>query len=411
MGGPQAPPQPPCFSDVVEAQAWAQKVLKQTEDEANRRGCRGSRAWEDAWRDSLWTLALQKRCVEVEARKCRAAATAGHAHPKPPQVESGSFAASLDALCQSVASFERRCVEPVHKRLDGIEDRLARLLSAIQMIRAARAIGSPGTVRAAGAAKAEAATAVIGGPRTAGLLGNGTASSGPLPLEVGLSAELRLQQQRQQQKQLPYHSCDSGPHSAMTELQQQLAQVTARADSEAVKHNESERRCQAVGQQVQELEVQVEAARRQLSLSELRAENELQQLEACAEEARLQLGWSERRAGEEIRLAEAQAEAMRQQFTRAEKQAEVERHGREESEGLWQQRHAALQRQLRRTEVALGEAAVYGWQSGMGGRSARANEGVNEPSPDAANVLRLWRELRRQSGSTSGSLPVTASAE
>ena len=31
---------------------------------ACRRGMRGSPAWEDAWRDALWTLAVQKRCVE-----------------------------------------------------------------------------------------------------------------------------------------------------------------------------------------------------------------------------------------------------------------------------------------------------------------------------------------------------------
>merc|ERR1719210_2266937 len=62
-------PAPPCFSDVVEAQNWALKVTQEAEEEANRRGGRGSPAWEDAWRDALWTLAVQKRCVEVEARR------------------------------------------------------------------------------------------------------------------------------------------------------------------------------------------------------------------------------------------------------------------------------------------------------------------------------------------------------
>jgi len=424
MGRPPALQQPACFTDVVEAQQWAQKVLQKTEDEANRRGCRGSRAWEDAWRDSLWTLALQKRCVEVEARKCRAAATADQVRSadaatasaaKPLQGDGSCFAASIDALCQTVASFERRCVEPVHKRLDDIEDRLARLLSAIQVIRAARATASAGAI---GVARVEASVPTARGIRTAGASCNGTASAGPLPTDVDLSAKMRLlqhqqrqQQQQQQQQPVPYHTCNgSDLHLALTELQQQLMQVAARADSEAVKRGESERECQAAGQQLQELEMQAEAARRQLSSSELNAEEELRQLETRAEEAQLQLGCSERRAGEEVRLAEAQAEAMRQQFTRAEQQAEGERHRREESEGLWQQRLAALQRQLRRTEVALGEAAVFGLRSGKG-RGARTNEEVNESSPDVAAVLQLWREFRSQRGSTSGSLAITAALE
>lgn len=36
--------------------------------EACRRGMRGSPAWEDAWRDALWTLAVQKRCVEASEK-------------------------------------------------------------------------------------------------------------------------------------------------------------------------------------------------------------------------------------------------------------------------------------------------------------------------------------------------------
>lgn len=76
---------------------------------------------------------------------------------------------------------------------------------------------------------------------------------------------------------------------------------------------------------------------------------------------------------------------------------------------MWQQRLAVLQRQLRRTEVALGEAAVFGRRSGVG-RNARTNEEVSESSPDVANVLQLWRELSRR-GSTSGSLAITVAAE
>ena len=37
---------------------------------ACRRGMRGSPAWEDAWRDALWTLAVQKRCVEANEKGC-----------------------------------------------------------------------------------------------------------------------------------------------------------------------------------------------------------------------------------------------------------------------------------------------------------------------------------------------------
>mmetsp|Transcript_41526 Transcript_41526/g.83828 ORF Transcript_41526/g.83828 Transcript_41526/m.83828 type:complete len:157 (-) Transcript_41526:166-636(-) len=147
----------------------------------------------------------------------------------------------------------------------------------------------------------------------------------------------------------------------MLDLQRQLAETAALAEAEAERRLEVQARCEA-------------------------AERRLQQAEVAREEA--------------------------QKGTRqAEQLAEEEGRRREESEGLWQQRHAALQRQLRRTEVALGEAHVLGVQmplaaatSGAGTGSEAAGAagagaalaGRQLDSLDSTEILELLREARRR---------------
>ncbi|CAJ1458493.1 unnamed protein product, partial [Effrenium voratum] len=108
------------------AQRWAVQLVRQAEAEACRRGGRGSPAWEDAWRDALWTLAVQKRCVEVEARRCCAAAK--RPPPPPPPLEESTAESFRDALR---GSWEPRCLE-MQRRLDVYELRLQQLAELLQ---------------------------------------------------------------------------------------------------------------------------------------------------------------------------------------------------------------------------------------------------------------------------------------
>eukprot|EP00928_Gymnodinium_smaydae_P044664 TRINITY_DN29796_c0_g1_i1.p1 TRINITY_DN29796_c0_g1~~TRINITY_DN29796_c0_g1_i1.p1 ORF type:complete len:302 (-),score=70.28 TRINITY_DN29796_c0_g1_i1:134-1039(-) len=161
MTAGDAPP-PPCFSDVVAAQKWAAEKVKEVAQEAERRGRRGSQAWEDAWRDALWTLAVQKRCVEAEARKSCAFAAQGaiaalakpaaaadelhgigaeNAGPDPRSTPS-SF---VETLCREAADLlEARAIKPVQVRLSAVEGGLERLAAVVHALRAA----SPGACHA-----------------------------------------------------------------------------------------------------------------------------------------------------------------------------------------------------------------------------------------------------------------------
>mmetsp|Transcript_40773 Transcript_40773/g.73657 ORF Transcript_40773/g.73657 Transcript_40773/m.73657 type:complete len:439 (-) Transcript_40773:34-1350(-) len=83
-------PPAPQFSDVLQSEQWAAKLVQETTEEAARRGRCGSQAWQDVWREALWTLAVQKRCVEVEARRMYTARTVNDSlppgtqqHPRP----------------------------------------------------------------------------------------------------------------------------------------------------------------------------------------------------------------------------------------------------------------------------------------------------------------------------------------
>lgn len=118
----------PCFSDVLEAQRWAVEVVRHAEAEACRRGMRGSPAWEDAWRDALWTLAVQKRCVEVEARKCCAAKR--DVPPPPPPLPSPPH---IEAIRDGSLAMEARCAE-MRQRLEALEDRLQVLSHQLEVL-------------------------------------------------------------------------------------------------------------------------------------------------------------------------------------------------------------------------------------------------------------------------------------
>lgn len=310
-GEPLPSPPPPCFSDVLEAQRWASQIVRQAELEACRRGSRGSPAWEDAWRDALWTLAVQKRCVEVEARKCCAAAAAAAtalrpsttvgspAMPAPPgtsptprqpaaPTETGrpatSTAAAEQALREGAAAFERQCLEPVHNRLDRFEDRLGRLSAALQEASSSR-------VSASRDQRYSEPLRVTG-------------TAGPLPAGMhappGCGSSLMTGST----------SFAHAPWLAEPHFEPQMARD----------HAASEARC---GQMMQELQ-QAQVARSEL-------QHKLRVSEAGNEEVHESLRKSE------MLLDECKKECG-------------------EAETNWRQRHCSLQRQLRRTEVALGGA-------------------------------------------------------
>merc|ERR1712032_516896 len=107
---------------------------------------------------------------------------------------------------------------------------------------------------------------------------------------------------------------------------------------------------------------------------------------------------------------EAEHEQALQRAQRAEARADREAHQREESELQWQQRHGALQRQLRRTEVALGDATLSrARQPAAHGTSVPGDEiDVNDrqaariladkcPSIDAVGAMALVEDAQRES--------------
>lgn len=352
-------PPPPCFSDVVEAQEWASKLVKQTEEEANRRGRRGSHAWEDAWRDALWTLAVQKRCVEVEAKKrCNstadpsssvaapgvsfgqssgvAPAAAGRAQQKASAGLSDGIAAlhgncmdaprsnkvqrAEEALREGAERLERRCIQMVNERLEGVEGNILKLRVGLDAVKLAREnVTQLTTFNAALPAYAP-----------------GSAAAGPLPSGVGSNVMATAVTFAELQ-------CQLGDHATIAERQ------ASRAARESQRRHEAEERC-------------------------LVAERELEKVELACEGAKA---------------------ASRQ----AERRAEEEANKRLAAEASWQQRHQSLQRQLRRTEIALGEEHVMN-HSGSAGQAERD---IDETEPqhtglraaaDSRAVLKVLREVR-----------------
>jgi len=332
-GGATNPPAP-CFADVLDAQAWAEKVIKQVSEEAERRGSRGSQAWEDAWRDALWTLAVQKRCVENEARRSQvtAASNSRPEHPKQPRpalnrldLENQSQAAA--SLQQAIAVFQKRCIEPIHQRLDTIEERLARMVASVHSVRAAKAnhphlLGFEARPQLWPASNPSANFA-------------GGIAAGPLPVTHAVEPKAS--------------ACEQQLQFSIQELHRQLAERAVQADAEAQRANEVAQQRDIMRRELQRSEVEHEEALRRINDIELKAGRDVQ-------------NW-------------------------------------EEAEASWRQRHSALQKQLYRTEVALGEAHVLAGTSDhatfnvrpTGAIAARGEHGNRAPSA----ALQLWREARR----------------
>lgn len=167
----------PCFSDVLEAQRWAVQVVRHAEEEACRRGMRGSPAWEDAWRDALWTLAVQKRCVEVEARKCCAAKRPADVPPPPPGLPPDVEA--IAALREQTA-LEMRYLE-TRKRVDGLEERLQLLSQQLEALLDSHAV----VPTSAEATAVHVALQPGSGPLPAGLSSPVRSARGAAPRRAG----------------------------------------------------------------------------------------------------------------------------------------------------------------------------------------------------------------------------------
>jgi len=255
-----SPPAPPCFNDVVEAQRWAAELIQKTEEEASRRGCRGSRAWEDAWRDALWKLAVQKRCVEVEARKhCNVPTVPQAAHASPPPPTTPSVAQdhrdrgqAEDALRRGAAGLERQFLEPVRRRLDVLDNRLARMLTTVQDARAWR--------RRNGQVASVQPACADGDFPVSDL--RGATAAGPLPLgfeRLGASALLDRHGQTPLQ---------------VLELRRQLAEFAAQAEAETGRRREAERLCENAERQLRRYEVEQVEDQSKLRRAESRVEDE-----------------------------------------------------------------------------------------------------------------------------------------
>lgn len=426
----------PCFSDVVEAQRWAATAVQRAADEANRRGCRGSRAWEDVWRDALWTLAVQKRCVEIEARK------RNHSPPSPSATSTrpaqtpigamGSVAVSAPvgaalpfsvgealgiaevALHQGSELFQQSCVASVQRQFDVVEDRLASMLA---VVRSARGGGAQDDGPPTGEENGSGRASPVGGDRPRGVSGRppeqrdsggggsvGAASVGVARLTTVAATSCTGEGICAAAQGHQAHAVHA--HGALLDLQRQLAACTAREEAEAASRCEAELRCGVAERRVEELEAEEEQVRRQLRRAVAEAE-----LRGEAEAAAAARAAGETDLGRQLQFLEADREAARQDLRRAELRLEDEARQAREAEARWQQRLAALQKQLRRTEVALGEAFVLGGRRLAHMDGVLDTEGVDCPDVTACGVsggvlsagasnaaLELWRQARRQGG-------------
>eukprot|EP00929_Paragymnodinium_shiwhaense_P063960 TRINITY_DN32003_c0_g1_i1.p1 TRINITY_DN32003_c0_g1~~TRINITY_DN32003_c0_g1_i1.p1 ORF type:complete len:360 (+),score=94.69 TRINITY_DN32003_c0_g1_i1:347-1426(+) len=350
-------------------------------------------AWEDAWRDALWMLAVQKRCVELEARK-RHAADGVAALPVPGEPQ-GATPAKEDAQMTSVrppaisaAAGEESSQDPgrpqawigVATPLSGgttgalaaaskmgiMEESLSRLRASIQTVQPARSEGAA-TAAQNRTSVAEALSTGEEGDATAAAQSGADAggrAAGPLPSSL-----------RQ----------DGRSRSVFTGLAQPDGDMRVLHDLRRLEELQSRL------EQEMQLRKQAEEHRSQ-------AEVRWQHMELEVEEAKAQ-----------CRKAEQRVESL------------AKLHGEEEEQ--WRLRHAALQRQLRRTEVALGEKHVAGLAreleldsprseqddfSVTARRSPGRNEaggslelgpamssGAQSTVPSSAAVLALLRDMRR----------------
>lgn len=286
---------------------------------------------------------MQKRCVEMEARRqvrvkpdsasqmTSQASLAPIKASQPPAVhgllDMRARSAAKDAVQQSIDMFEHRCVDPIHARLNGIDDRLARFRACLETIRSTRNDISRS------AAVTAAKELIVDSTEGHAAAGGGDAA-GPLPVEPrAVGAETAE---------------DPGElGQELRRLRQQLADGASRA-------------------------ALVEECRDKLELRSQNAERRALQLECQQEDLRKQLCLAERRAEDtERRCMELQEQ--------------------------WKCRHMSLQRQLQRTEQALGQR--YTEVGGIDDAEALEEE-ADCPAPVSVNgdvrpaLLRLLREAR-----------------
>lgn len=357
-----AMPPPPCFDDVLEAQRWATAVVQQAAEESARRGRRGSQAWEDVWRDALWTLAVQKRCVEVEARRRPVAATASTAtaaaadastpaspsatgaqssavapnatrpgagtasqpHPAQPGAAAagpGPAVAVLRAseaevaLRQGAEIFERRCLDPVHRRLDGIDESLNRLGTGLaEAVRTARETEAEAVAGIASDLQSSPPPPPLSGP----CIGQLKPAFGPLNIGPG---HFKAGDSASSAGPLPPDPCGSGPSSVRCgDLAMEAAAV---AEQQSI---------------VREL-------RRQLAEAEGREQVEVRR--------RCEVEESHRAECAVLRVLEAERDEANRRLREVQASEQHIACKFQEAETKWQQRHTSVHRQLQRAELSL----------------------------------------------------------
>lgn len=256
----------PCFSDVLEAQRWAVQVVRHAEEEACRRGMRGSPAWEDAWRDALWTLAVQKRCVEVEARKCCAAKRPGDVPPPPPGLPPDVEA--IAALREQTA-LEMRYLE-TRKRVDGLEERLQLLSQQLEALLDSHAV----VPTSAEATAVHVALQPGSGPLPAGLSSPVRSARGAAPRRAGRSflsddRDERIEELQRQLQRAEAERIDASHR--LVSLEGELAMLQESLRSSEVKLQESYRKLEETEstwrQRHSALQRQLQRTERQLSVS------------------------------------------------------------------------------------------------------------------------------------------------
>jgi len=186
--------------------------------------------------------------------------------PAPPGSSAIALATNVaeDALRQGAELFERRCLKPVHQRLDTIDETLARLRAGMaQAVRAARRHDDQ-----------VEATATISTPArvtTGAQVGN----AGPLPTG-------------------PQHATVDPAHlerqTSLLELRRHLEDSASRAEAEARRCGQAEERCQIAERNLLHTEAEHEQALQRAQKAEARAEHEVRQREEA------ELRWQQRHA-------------------------------------------------------------------------------------------------------------------
>uniref|UniRef100_A0A7S1A8V1 Uncharacterized protein n=1 Tax=Noctiluca scintillans TaxID=2966 RepID=A0A7S1A8V1_NOCSC len=348
MGAEVSPPEPPLprFSDVLDAQTWASNLVRQVEEDAARMGRHGSPAWLDTWREALWTLAVQKRCVEVETR--RLITTGAHtARGAPvsqlPQASHSPGNAAQHAIQLGLELLEARCLQPVQGRLDLVEKGLGRLECCLDTLRAVRdsrgqgvaCAGSIGTNTVVGTTLVRRHSADVHGHVQQGP----TSAAGPLPIG-------------RQKPSVPLSDCDCRkPPVSCDHGELWPARHTSSPVSSTLEHRRDTENRDTETEQLQY------------------AEQRLRHAEIEHEQTQVSLRKAERRADEAER-----------------------KHG--ESERCWKQRFVSLQRQLRRTELGVHASPGPCSETRTVGEDTSEVDCTVGAGPSRADALELLREVR-----------------